>query len=107
MRSDMVVPVAEYIEVIVELYDVRHQPLVELVFEGAEQAFDPAVLPWATRCCALVTDAELLECAVKSARSEHTFVVGADDFGFAVGTNGLYQATEYGVGGFIMQRLKV
>ena len=35
VRSDMVVPVAECAEVYVELRDVRHLPLIQLLFERA------------------------------------------------------------------------
>ena len=48
MRANVVVPITEYIEVAVELRDACYLPLVELLFEGAEQVFDPAVLPRAS-----------------------------------------------------------
>lgn len=65
-----VVPVAKDIQVMVELrphpQPLSHKrerevfELVELLFEGAEQAFYSAVLPRAAGCSALVADAELL-----------------------------------------------
>ena len=59
MRADVVVPVTEDIEVAVELREILHLPLVEFLFEGAEQALDSAVLPGAAGVGALVADAKL------------------------------------------------
>lgn len=81
MRSNMVVPMLEYFEFAIELlsnirpYPAPHpppQPLsrvrergvsapVEILFERAEQALDPAVLPRAAGGGALVADAELFQ----------------------------------------------
>lgn len=58
MRADVVVPVTERVKVAVELREVWHLPLIQLLFEGAKQAFDPAVLPRASGVGALVADAE-------------------------------------------------
>ena len=60
MQTDVVVPVAEYGEVAVELRHARHLPLVELLFEGAEQAFDSAVLPGTAGLGSLMANAEEL-----------------------------------------------
>lgn len=59
MRAHMVVPVAEDSQVGIELVEVCYCPLVELLFECAEQAFDSAVLPRAAWIGKLVADAEL------------------------------------------------
>ena len=60
MRTNVVVPTAKCGEVAVELREAGHLPLVELLFEGAEEALNPAVLPGAAGVGALVTDTELL-----------------------------------------------
>lgn len=107
MRPDVVVPVAESNQINIELFDARDDPLVKLVFEGAEQPFDPAVLPGAAGVGALVADAEFFQGKTEGHRPEHAFVVGADDPGFAVNANGLAQAVEDGGGGLVVQHLQV
>ena len=73
VRSDVVVPVTECVEIKVELFPHELLPhpqslsrkkgevnaLVELLFEGTEEAFDSTVLPRAAGISALVADAEL------------------------------------------------
>ncbi len=98
MRADVVVPTAKYVEVAVELREVGHLPLVELLFEGAEEAFDPTVLPGAAGVGALVADAELLQAKAEFAGGEDGFVVGTDHLGFAVGMDHFAQAGEQGAG---------
>ena len=61
MWSNVVVPVLEYVQVGVELFDTCDDPLVEFVFQRTEQPFDSAVLPRAAGVGALVADAELLQ----------------------------------------------
>lgn len=48
MRAHMVVPIAEGDQVAVELFYTRDDPLVEFVFQRAEEALNPAVLPGAS-----------------------------------------------------------
>ena len=101
--TNVVVPAAKQIEVIVELREIGHLPLVELLFEGTEETFDPAVLPGAARIGPLVADAQPLQSAAKFAGAKNGLVVGPDDLGFAIGANGFMQAGEQGSGGFVAQ----
>lgn len=103
----MVVPIAKCIEVAVELRDAYYLPLVELLFEGAEQAFDSAVLPRAAGISALVTDAEPFQPETEFVRSKNGFVVGTDDLGFAVSADDFKQASEQGMRRFFVQRTEM
>lgn len=82
VRTDAVVPVAKQIEVTVELREIGHVPLVELLFERAEEAFDSAVLPRAARIGALMTDAQPLQSDTKFVGGKNGFVVGSDKLRF-------------------------
>lgn len=65
MRANVVVPISKYVEIAVQLREVWYLPLVELVFQRAKQSLDPAVLPRASRCGALMTDAQFLQSLAK------------------------------------------
>lgn len=107
VRADMVVPVAKCFKVMVELRDACYLPLVEFLFEGAEQTLDSAVLPRASGVSKLVANTELLQPKTEFARSKNRFVVGADDFRFAVGEYDFADAGNQGARAFIAQCLQV
>ena len=87
--------------------DAYYLPLVEFLFEGAEQAFDPAVLPRASGVGALVADAEHLQANAKLFGGKYSFVVGTDDFWFTVSTNDFTDASEQDMRRFFVQRTKM
>lgn len=92
MRSDVVVPVTEYVEVLVK---------------RAKQAFDPSVLPGTAGRGALMADAKLFQTPSKGLAGEDGFVIGADGLGFAVGVDGFSQTGKYGLRCFAVQGLQV
>lgn len=107
MRANVVVPVAEDGEVDVELSNVGHLPLIELLLEGAEQTFDPAVLPGAAGRGALVADAKMPQPLAEDFGGEYCFVVGTDGLRLAVGADGVFQAGEQCAGSFAGQCLQM
>lgn len=69
--------------------------------EGAEESFDPTVLPGAMAICSLVPNAEQPEAEAEQSRGENGFIVRADDARFAERLDGIQQAAQQGEGGFI------
>lgn len=103
MWADMVVPAAKQAEIVVELREVGHLPLVELLFERTEETLDSAVLPWAVGIGTLVADTQPLESEAKFTRGKNGCVVGSDDLRFAVGANDFVQTGDQRSRGLVPQ----
>lgn len=107
MWADMVVPAAKQVEIVVELREAGHRPLVELLLERAEETLDPAVLPWAAGIRALVANTQPLKSEAKFARGKNGFVVGSNDLRFAVGANDFVQTGDQRSRGLVPQCVQV
>ena len=110
MWADVVVPEPKDAEVAVELRQAGHLPLIELLFEGAEEAFDATILPGAAGVGALVADAKQFESVLEQAGGEDGhfdrlrtgFVVGAYRLGFTVNLDGGEQVGKEDARGFVV-----
>lgn len=107
MRTNVVVPAAKQVEVAIKLAEIGNLPLIELLFERAEEPFDSAVLPRAAGIGTLVANAQALQPEAEFAAGRDGFVVGSDNFGFAVGVDEVVQAGEQGSGSLVAQGLQV
>ena len=56
------------------------------IFDGSDEAFDAAVLPWTSEIAVLQTNAHAPQSQAKQPRCEHRFVVGAQELWAAVVT---------------------
>ena len=104
--TDKVVPGPELGQAAVQCFSIRHQPVIQSIFQGSPKALDPAVHPRAVELGGLMPDAEQLQSKPKQSGSEDCLVVGTDGFRRAEAIDGIQQHAEDGNAGFAFQRLK-
>jgi len=79
MRSEMIVDVSCLGQRAVQRRGIRDGVRKKQSLHGADQPFDAAVLPGASRIAVLKTDARAPQGQAKSPRREHRFVIGAQE----------------------------
>lgn len=106
VRADVVVPEAEEVQSVSQFRPIGYLPIIQLAFEGAEEALDTPVLPGTGRVGALMLDAEPEETETKQAAGEHPLVIGAQATGPAIVFDQIQQASQQREAGFVGQCLQ-
>ncbi len=84
MRSHKIVEETKLGQSDIQSRTTHDFPLVELLFERAEETLDTSVLPWTTRITALLADTCQQQHGAKQSAGEARFIIRSDRAGLTV-----------------------